>query len=221
MDAPIGQRQEIPSCGGFGFGLTGVIPHWAWFLFTVTLWTAGEISATSSRTVAVTSATAGSDSSSSAPWIGLVALAAVIALIAAVALVLRSRAAARRQWLSSARDLALRSENLARRLDEAAVVLAGPVAADRQVWLDANETMTTLVASATALLADAPRGPDDPPDTNSLATTLGGSSLFISTWLIERTGDKAAPGIWMSFAALCGRLVVFPFHFHAGGFPKS
>ncbi len=26
-----------------GFGLTGVIPHWAWFLFTVTLWTAGEI----------------------------------------------------------------------------------------------------------------------------------------------------------------------------------
>jgi MFS transporter, MHS family, citrate/tricarballylate:H+ symporter len=38
----------------------------------------------------------------------------------------------------------------------------------------------------------------------SLATTLGGSSLFISTWLIERTGDKAAPGVWMSFAALCG-----------------
>lgn len=26
-----------------GFGLTGVMPHWAWFLFTVTLWTAGEI----------------------------------------------------------------------------------------------------------------------------------------------------------------------------------
>jgi MFS transporter, MHS family, citrate/tricarballylate:H+ symporter len=40
----------------------------------------------------------------------------------------------------------------------------------------------------------------------SLATTLGGSSLFISTWLIERTGDKAAPGLWMSFAALCGLL---------------
>jgi len=38
----------------------------------------------------------------------------------------------------------------------------------------------------------------------SLATTLGGSSLFISTWLIERTNDKAAPGLWMSFAALCG-----------------
>ena len=38
----------------------------------------------------------------------------------------------------------------------------------------------------------------------SLATTLGGSSLAISTFLIERTGDKAAPGYWMSFAAVCG-----------------
>jgi MHS family citrate/tricarballylate:H+ symporter-like MFS transporter len=38
----------------------------------------------------------------------------------------------------------------------------------------------------------------------SLATTLGGSSLFISTWLIQKTGDHAAPGYWMSFAALCG-----------------
>jgi MFS family permease len=26
-----------------GFGLTSVVPHWAWFLFTVVLWTAGEI----------------------------------------------------------------------------------------------------------------------------------------------------------------------------------
>ena len=40
----------------------------------------------------------------------------------------------------------------------------------------------------------------------SLATTLGGFSLAISTWMIEATGDKAAPGIWMSFAALCGFL---------------
>ena len=38
----------------------------------------------------------------------------------------------------------------------------------------------------------------------SLATTLGGSSLAISTWLIRETGDKASPGFWMSFAALCG-----------------
>ncbi|MDE2579214.1 MAG: MFS transporter [Hyphomicrobiales bacterium] len=40
----------------------------------------------------------------------------------------------------------------------------------------------------------------------SLATTLGGSSLAISTWLIKQTGDKAAPGYWMSFAAVCGLL---------------
>jgi len=38
----------------------------------------------------------------------------------------------------------------------------------------------------------------------SLATTLGGSSLAISTWLIRETGDKASPGWWMSFAALIG-----------------
>ena len=38
----------------------------------------------------------------------------------------------------------------------------------------------------------------------SLATTLGGFSLAISTWLIRVTGDVAAPGLWMSAAALCG-----------------
>ncbi|MGC1549597.1 MAG: MFS transporter [Rhodanobacter sp.] len=38
----------------------------------------------------------------------------------------------------------------------------------------------------------------------SLATTLGGSSLAISQWLIHHTGNKAAPGLWLSFAALCG-----------------
>ena len=38
----------------------------------------------------------------------------------------------------------------------------------------------------------------------SLATTLGGSSLAMSQWLIHATGDKAAPGLWLSFAALCG-----------------
>ena len=38
----------------------------------------------------------------------------------------------------------------------------------------------------------------------SLATTLGGSSLAISTWLIRDTGDKAAPGYWMAFAGACG-----------------
>jgi MFS transporter, MHS family, citrate/tricarballylate:H+ symporter len=38
----------------------------------------------------------------------------------------------------------------------------------------------------------------------SLATTLGGFSLAISTWLIQVTGDVAAPGLWMSVAAACG-----------------
>ena len=38
----------------------------------------------------------------------------------------------------------------------------------------------------------------------SLATTIGGSSLAISQWLIHVTGNKAAPGLWLSFAAACG-----------------
>jgi MHS family citrate/tricarballylate:H+ symporter-like MFS transporter len=39
----------------------------------------------------------------------------------------------------------------------------------------------------------------------SLATAIfGGFTPVVSTWLIERTGDKAAPGWWMAFAAVCG-----------------
>ena len=39
----------------------------------------------------------------------------------------------------------------------------------------------------------------------SLATALfGGFTPLISTWLIEKTGDKAAPGYWLAFAGLCG-----------------
>lgn len=38
----------------------------------------------------------------------------------------------------------------------------------------------------------------------SLATALfGGFTPAIATWLIHATGDKAAPGYWMSFAAVC------------------
>jgi MFS transporter, MHS family, citrate/tricarballylate:H+ symporter len=41
----------------------------------------------------------------------------------------------------------------------------------------------------------------------SLATALfGGFTPAVSTTLIELTGDKAAPGFWMSFAAVCGLL---------------
>jgi MHS family citrate/tricarballylate:H+ symporter-like MFS transporter len=39
----------------------------------------------------------------------------------------------------------------------------------------------------------------------SLATALfGGFTPAISTWLIEVTGDRAAPGLWMGFSAACG-----------------
>jgi MHS family citrate/tricarballylate:H+ symporter-like MFS transporter len=39
----------------------------------------------------------------------------------------------------------------------------------------------------------------------SLATALfGGFTPAVSTWLIHVTGDKGAPGYWMSFAAACG-----------------
>ncbi len=39
----------------------------------------------------------------------------------------------------------------------------------------------------------------------SLATALfGGFTPAVSTWLIQATGDKGAPGYWMGFAALCG-----------------
>jgi MHS family citrate/tricarballylate:H+ symporter-like MFS transporter len=39
----------------------------------------------------------------------------------------------------------------------------------------------------------------------SLATALfGGFTPVVSTWLIEATGDKAAPGYWMAAAAACG-----------------
>jgi MHS family citrate/tricarballylate:H+ symporter-like MFS transporter len=39
----------------------------------------------------------------------------------------------------------------------------------------------------------------------SLATAIfGGFTPVVSTWLIKHTGDKAAPGWWMAFAAACG-----------------
>jgi len=38
----------------------------------------------------------------------------------------------------------------------------------------------------------------------SLATTIGGFTPAIATYLIHSTGNKAAPGLWMSVAAVCG-----------------
>ena len=43
----------------------------------------------------------------------------------------------------------------------------------------------------------------------SLATMLGGLTPYISTLLIQQTGDMAAPGLWMTFAAACGLLATF------------
>ncbi|HEY7171162.1 MAG TPA: MFS transporter [Vicinamibacterales bacterium] len=43
----------------------------------------------------------------------------------------------------------------------------------------------------------------------SLATALfGGFTPAISTYLIHLTGDRAVPGLWLSFAALCGLVAV-------------
>ena len=43
----------------------------------------------------------------------------------------------------------------------------------------------------------------------SLATALfGGMTPAISTWLIQSTENKAAPAIWLSFAAICGLVAV-------------
>ncbi|MDN7672280.1 MFS transporter [Burkholderia oklahomensis] len=38
----------------------------------------------------------------------------------------------------------------------------------------------------------------------SLATTIGGFTPAISTLLIHETGNKAAPGLWLELAAICG-----------------
>jgi MHS family citrate/tricarballylate:H+ symporter-like MFS transporter len=39
----------------------------------------------------------------------------------------------------------------------------------------------------------------------ALATALfGGFTPLVSTWLIQATGNNAAPGLWMAFAGACG-----------------
>ncbi|PMS35626.1 metabolite-proton symporter [Trinickia symbiotica] len=43
----------------------------------------------------------------------------------------------------------------------------------------------------------------------SLATTIGGFTPAISTLLIHETGNKAAPGLWMGLAAVCGLIATF------------
>jgi MHS family citrate/tricarballylate:H+ symporter-like MFS transporter len=47
----------------------------------------------------------------------------------------------------------------------------------------------------------------------SLATALfGGSTSVVSTWIIETTGDKATPGLWMGFGGAAGLVATLPIH---------
>jgi MHS family citrate/tricarballylate:H+ symporter-like MFS transporter len=44
----------------------------------------------------------------------------------------------------------------------------------------------------------------------SLATALfGGFTPLVSTWLIQQTGDRAAPGFWMAFGGACGLVATY------------
>ena len=58
----------------------------------------------------------------------------------------------------------------------------------------------------------------------SLATAIfGGFTPAIVTWLIHETGNKAMPGVWVSFAALCGLIATLAIvkpagkHVHGAG----
>ncbi len=140
---------------------------------TTTTTEASTTTESKSTTTEVAAAIGDSTDSSSSPWlwvaaVALIVLAALIALFA----VLRSRKATKARWLQGARDVTYRSTQVARLLDEAAVVLAGPAGADRQVWLDSAETLNGLAASTAALIPDAPSVPGEPEGTNSLKTGL-------------------------------------------------
>jgi MHS family citrate/tricarballylate:H+ symporter-like MFS transporter len=50
----------------------------------------------------------------------------------------------------------------------------------------------------------------------ALATALfGGFTPLVSTWLIETTGNKAAPGLWMGFAGACGLVATIVVYSHS------
>ncbi|MGR8019431.1 tricarballylate/proton symporter TcuC [Burkholderia cenocepacia] len=56
----------------------------------------------------------------------------------------------------------------------------------------------------------------------SLATAVfGGFTPAVSTYLIEITGDKAAPGYWLSFAACCGLLATLSLYRKGGTVRRS
>ncbi|HEY6532176.1 MAG TPA: hypothetical protein VIY72_07720 [Acidimicrobiales bacterium] len=124
-------------------------------------------------TAAPATVPASSDGDSSAPWLWVAAIALLVAAAAIVLIwVTRARSAARARWVASTRDLSQRSQYLAQNLDQAAAVLGGPAGANRQVWLDATNTLDGLAASAATLAPDAPKVPGDPKGTNSLSAAL-------------------------------------------------
>ena len=56
----------------------------------------------------------------------------------------------------------------------------------------------------------------------SLATAVfGGFTPAVSTYLIQITGDKAAPGYWLSFAAACGLVATLALYRRSGGAERS
>lgn len=56
----------------------------------------------------------------------------------------------------------------------------------------------------------------------SLATALfGGFTPAVSTYLIQATGDKAAPGYWLSFAAVCGLAATLALYRRGGAAQRS
>ncbi|WP_429454452.1 MFS transporter [Paraburkholderia sp. 40] len=56
----------------------------------------------------------------------------------------------------------------------------------------------------------------------SLATAVfGGFTPAVSTYLIQVTGDKAAPGYWLSFAAVCGLVATLVLYRRGGAAERS
>lgn len=132
--------------------------------------------AAAGTTVAPTTTINGDNASSSgsgvSPWIWvLIAVLVLAAILVGVLAVLRSKKNNAATWNWNARDVARRSGDAARRLEQAGANLGSPTA-DRQVWLDTITELDTLAASAAGLGPEAPKVPGDPEGTNSLSSGL-------------------------------------------------
>lgn len=118
----------------------------------------------------------------------------------------------------------------------ACTVLAVLTAYPAMAWLAANPTIAKLLAVELWLSAIYASYNSAmivyltevvPPDVRasafsvaySLATAVGGFSPFIVTWLIDRTGNTAIPGAWLTIAAvasLCATILTRPQHAREG-----